>query len=215
MGRNPKSDQAGSDIATIDQTQTPQSIPSQNGGNGNNAEAHFQASSQASGAQRAFTESEALARDLKEGTLSGFVGSGTVVTGEATFKAMLRIDGHLSGRVSSQGGTLIVSAGGQIDANVEVAVAVINGTVNGDVVASKRIELGRAAKVTGNIQTPALVIEQGAIFEGSCRMLHLKDEQNNQQLRAAEEEQPLVKNMPNLKEVAEPAALPELYEVAS
>jgi hypothetical protein len=42
------------------------------------------------------TESETLARDIKEGTLSGFVGGGTVVTGEANFKAMMRVDGHLS-----------------------------------------------------------------------------------------------------------------------
>ncbi|MCA1643238.1 MAG: polymer-forming cytoskeletal protein [Acidobacteria bacterium] len=99
---------------------------------------------------KAYTESDALARDIKEGTLTGFVGNGTNMTGEANFKGMLRVDGHLSGRVSSQDGTLIVSTGGQVDANVEVSVAQIYGTVNGDVVATKRIELGRVAKVTGN-----------------------------------------------------------------
>ena len=134
---------------------------------------------------KAYTESDALARDIKEGTLTGFVGNGTNMTGEANFKGMLRVDGHLSGRVSSQDGTLIVSTGGQVDANVEVSVAQIYGTVNGDIVATKRIELGRVAKVTGNIQTPALVIEQGAIFEGSCRMAALRDEQAKTESRAA------------------------------
>jgi cytoskeletal protein CcmA (bactofilin family) len=133
---------------------------------------------------KAYTESDALARDIKEGTLTGFVGNGTNMTGEANFKGMLRVDGHLSGRVSSQDGTLIVSTGGQVDANVEVSVAQIYGTVNGDVIATKRIELGRVAKVTGNIQTPALVIEQGAIFEGSCRMAALRDEQTKSEARA-------------------------------
>lgn len=122
---------------------------------------------------KAMTESETLAKDIKEGTLSGFVGSGTLVTGETTFKAMLRIDGHLSGRVSSSSGTLIVGANGKVDANIEVAVAVIHGTINGDIIASQRLELGRAAKVNGNIQTPSLVIEQGGIFEGSCKMLQM------------------------------------------
>ncbi|MCA1816180.1 MAG: hypothetical protein LC746_07180 [Acidobacteria bacterium] len=56
---------------------------------------------------KAYTESDALARDIKEGTLTGFVGNGTNMTGEANFKGMLRVDGHLSGRVSSQDGTLI------------------------------------------------------------------------------------------------------------
>src|ERR1700749_1103124 len=125
---------------------------------------------------RAVTESESLARDIKEGTLTGFVGNGTTLTGEANFKGMLRVDGGLSGRVSSADGTLIVSTNGRVDANVEVAVAQIYGTVNGDIIASKRIEMGRVAKVTGNIQTPALVIEQGALFEGSCRMVQLKEQ---------------------------------------
>jgi cytoskeletal protein CcmA (bactofilin family) len=122
---------------------------------------------------RAMTESETLARDIKEGTLSGFVGGGTVVTGETNFKAMMRIDGHMSGRVTSSSGTLIVGANGKVDANIEVAVAVIHGTINGDIIATQRLELGRAAKVNGNIQTPSLVIEQGAIFEGSCKMLQM------------------------------------------
>ncbi len=122
---------------------------------------------------RAMTESETLARDIKEGTLSGFVGGGTVVTGEANFKAMMRVDGHLSGRVSSSSGTLIVGANGKVDANIEVAVAVIHGTINGDIIATQRLELGRAAKVNGNIQTPSLIIEQGAIFEGTCKMLQM------------------------------------------
>lgn len=125
------------------------------------------------GSARAMTESETLARDIKEGTLSGFVGGGTVVTGEANFKAMMRVDGHLSGRVSSTSGTLIVGANGKVDANIEVAVAVIHGTINGDIIATQRLELGRAAKVNGNIQTPSLIIEQGAVFEGSCKMLQM------------------------------------------
>jgi len=124
-------------------------------------------------AGRAMTESETLARDIKEGTLSGFVGGGTTVTGEASFKAMMRVDGHLSGRVSSASGTLIVGSNGKVDANIEVAVAVIHGTINGDIIATQRLELGRSAKVNGNIQTPSLVIEQGAVFEGSCKMLQM------------------------------------------
>jgi cytoskeletal protein CcmA (bactofilin family) len=120
---------------------------------------------------RAVTESESLAREIKEGNLSGFVGSGTVVTGEANFKALMRVDGNLSGRVTSTSGTLIVGANGKVDANIEVAIAMIHGTVNGDIIATQRLELGRAAKLTGNVQTASLMIEPGALFEGSCKMI--------------------------------------------
>jgi cytoskeletal protein CcmA (bactofilin family) len=120
---------------------------------------------------KALTESESLAREIKEGNLSGFVGSGTVVTGEANFKAMMRVDGHLSGRINSSSGTLIVGANGKVDANIEVAVAIVHGTVNGDIIATQRLELGRAAKLNGNIQTASLMIEPGALFEGACKMI--------------------------------------------
>jgi cytoskeletal protein CcmA (bactofilin family) len=96
---------------------------------------------------------------------------------------MLRVDGHLSGQVKSEGGTLIVGNNGQVDADIEVAVATIHGAVNGDITASQRLELGRAAKVHGNITTPSLVIEQGAVFEGSCRMFDQKAAQEEKQQR--------------------------------
>jgi len=120
---------------------------------------------------RALTESESLAREIKEGNLSGFVGGGTIVTGEANFKALMRVDGNLSGRITSTSGTLIVGNNGKVDANIEVAIAMIHGTVNGDIIATQRLELGRAAKLNGNIQTASLMIEPGALFEGSCKMI--------------------------------------------
>ena len=166
---------------------------------------------------RAMTESESLARDIKEGTLSGFVGGGTEVTGEANFKAMMRIDGHLSGRVSSSSGTLIVGANGKVDANIEVAVAVIHGTINGDIIATQRLELGRAAKVNGNIQTPSLIIEQGAIFEGSCKMLQMSQAADKAKMNTKKEE-PLdtsrMKPIP-ADAAAKPADIPAATSVVS
>ena len=172
IGKNPK------DQEENDRSSQPANVPdystaktySSYQGTGVEAKPATETASQPRGAM---TESETLARDIKEGTLSGFVGGGTVVTGEANFKAMMRVDGHLSGRVSSTSGTLIVGANGKVDANIEVANAVIHGTINGDIIATQRLELGRAAKVNGNIQTPSLIIEQGAIFEGSCKMVQM------------------------------------------
>jgi cytoskeletal protein CcmA (bactofilin family) len=139
-----------------------------------NGETYARPPVDAASSTKALTESETIAREIKEGTLSGFVGSGTAITGESSFKSMLRIDGRYSGRITSPTGTLIVGSGGQVDANVEVAVATIHGVVNGDITATQRIELGRAGKLNGNIQTPSLMIEQGGIFEGSCKMVQQK-----------------------------------------
>lgn len=158
---------------------------------------------EASNSSKALTESETIAREIKDGSLSGFVGSGTVITGEASFKSMLRVDGRFSGKINSTGGTLIVGSGGQVDANIEVAVATIHGVVTGDIVASDRVELGRAAKLTGNITTPTLVIEQGAVFEGSCKMTQAKAATEKPKVESKME--PKVERKDNVIDVAKPA----------
>ena len=124
------------------------------------------------------TDSENIARDIKDGKLSGFVGHGTSLTGDTSFQMMLRVDGQLTGTVSSEGGTLIIGNSGQLDANVSVGVANVNGTVNGDLVATEKVHLGRTAKLVGNITTPKLIIEEGAVFEGGCTMLKARAEQD-------------------------------------
>lgn len=134
---------------------------------------------------RAVSESESMARDIKEGRLSGFVGSGTTLTGDTHFQAMLRIDGHLTGKVSSETGTLIIGMGGQVDANIVVAEALISGMVNGDIIATEKLQLGRTARVVGNIQTPRLIVDDGAILEGSCTMLKAKESLEKRKMEAA------------------------------
>lgn len=102
----------------------------------------------------------------------GFVGDVVNFTGEVCFKSMLRIDGHFSGNVTSPDGTLIVSTGAEVTkAEIKVAVAKINGTVEGNIRASKELILGRTANVRGHVTSPALVVEEGAQLNGSCRRI--------------------------------------------
>lgn len=171
MGKNPNEEKSQTQPQTQTQPETDYANRSYSPYQNNES---YRPSPDGAATPKALTESETIAREIKDGSLSGFVGSGTVITGEASFKSMLRVDGRFSGRIASTGGALIVGSGGQVDANIEVAVATIHGIVNGDIIASDRIELGRAAKLTGNIQTPSLMIEQGAVFEGSCKMTQSK-----------------------------------------
>ena len=102
----------------------------------------------------------------------GFVGDVVNFSGEVCFKSMLRIDGNFSGNVTSEDGTLIISTGAQVTkAEINVAVAKINGTVEGNIRASKELVLGRTANVKGHIVAPALVVEEGAQLNGSCRRI--------------------------------------------
>ncbi len=102
----------------------------------------------------------------------GFVGDVLKFSGEVSFKSMLRIDGKFSGHVTSEDGTLIISNGAQVTHSViKVAVAKINGSVEGDIRTSKELILGRTASVTGEVSSPALVVEEGARLNASCRRI--------------------------------------------
>lgn len=172
MGRSSKNEIIPNDTTELEEQPATTTFPYQN--------------ESQTASNRAVSESESMARDIKEGRLSGFVGAGTVLTGETTFVSMLRIDGHLTGQVTSEEGTLIIGATGQVDADLKVAAAMINGIVNGDVIATEKIELGRTAKIVGNIQTPRLIIADGGILEGNCSMVKSKEthEQHNQEQQA-------------------------------
>jgi cytoskeletal protein CcmA (bactofilin family) len=85
-----------------------------------------------------------------------------------SFDGTLNVDGYLAGSVRSEHGTLIVTENGELEAEVNVAEAIINGAVNGQITATRRIELRSTARVIGSIQTPGLSIHHGAILEGDC-----------------------------------------------
>ena len=108
---------------------------------------------------------------IRQRPRSGPIESVPELTGEISFKDMLRINGHIAGKVFSFKGTLIVDGSARVDASIDVAVAVIAGTVNGDVVAHERVELGPCAVINGNISTRSISMKPGAVFHGDCRML--------------------------------------------
>src|SRR5689334_12772241 len=178
MGRNSRVDDSNTNTSNYQ------------GGIQNPAESLYQYGGEAQTAsQRVVTDSENMARDIKDGRLSGFVGHGTSLTGDTNFQMMLRVDGHLQGTITSDSGTLLVGTTGQVDANVAVASATINGTVNGDILATEKIHLGRTAKVVGNIQTPKIVIEEGAVIEGGISMLKAREAQEKQAAEAKSQSQ--------------------------
>lgn len=115
---------------------------------------------------------------IKQRPKNGTASDVPELNGELTFENVLRVNGHIAGKVFSRKGTLIVDASAKVEAHIEVGVCVISGTVVGDVVGHERVEVGAGAVVEGNISTPKLSIKPGAVFHGDCRML--KEENHGQ-----------------------------------
>jgi len=101
--------------------------------------------------------------------LNAFLGEGTGFKGTLTFEGTVRIDGRLEGEIFTKD-VLVVGETAQVRAQIHAGTVVIGGTVHGNIVAERRIEIHATGRLFGNISTPSLVIEEGVVFEGSCTM---------------------------------------------
>ena len=104
-----------------------------------------------------------------EGLMNTLIGKDTVITGTVDVKGALRIDGSVKGKVICSD-CVTVGTTGVVEAEIESKEAVIAGHMHGNVNASEKIELQANCEMDGDLRTKSLVIEQGAIFCGSCNM---------------------------------------------
>lgn len=107
--------------------------------------------------------------------INAFLGRDTEFEGKFSFTGAVRVDGNISGEIFSSG-TLIVGESAVINSQIHVADIIISGEVHGDIVAERKIEINVPGKLFGNIKTPKLVLEEGVIFEGNCKMNNLQEE---------------------------------------
>ena len=101
--------------------------------------------------------------------LTAFIDQGSEFEGKLSFRDTVRIDGTFSGEISSDN-TLIVGESGQIHATIKSVCVVISGLVEGDVHATDQIMLHKTAVVNGNLDAPAIMMEEGAQLNGNVRM---------------------------------------------
>jgi len=101
--------------------------------------------------------------------LNGFLDEGTEFSGELRFRDVLRVDGRVRGKIVSDN-TLIIGETGQVDAEIDCGVVSIRGRVTGQVHGRQRIELLSGCRVMATLVSPKLLVEDGAFFQGDCRM---------------------------------------------
>ncbi|MGH8278216.1 MAG: bactofilin family protein [Gammaproteobacteria bacterium] len=101
------------------------------------------------------------------------IGRNTQIHGNVSFGGGLHVDGSIQGNVSASGGEeslLSLSQHGIIKGEIRVPHVTINGTVEGDVYASQRLEIGAGARVTGDVYYNLIEMSVGAAVDG--KMVH-------------------------------------------
>jgi cytoskeletal protein CcmA (bactofilin family) len=108
-------------------------------------------------------------RPTGEGSINTLVGSGTSIEGSLNVSSSIRVDGTIIGKITCSE-TLLVGKTGVVDASVRVKNATIGGKIQGDISAQEVVILEGKSTLIGDVTTKKLIIEEGAVFNGTCRM---------------------------------------------
>ena len=101
--------------------------------------------------------------------LTAFIDEASEIEGKYTFTGTVMINGKLRGEIHSKD-TLIVGEKGVIHATIRAGVVLVSGEIVGNVVGLERVELRGTARVSGDIEAPIVVVDEGVMFDGHCRM---------------------------------------------
>lgn len=101
--------------------------------------------------------------------LTAFLDEGSEIDGKYTFTGTVLLNGKFQGEIASPD-TLIIGERGVVNASVRAGTLVVNGELVGNVHASERVELTGKARVFGDLESPVIVLNEGVMFEGHCRM---------------------------------------------
>jgi cytoskeletal protein CcmA (bactofilin family) len=116
----------------------------------------------------------------KPETEEKFINIEAGVTGNLKFNGPvnLKINGRFEGELETRG-VLIIGEKADVKAKIiKGETIIVAGKVRGDLISSKRLELSATGNLTGKITTPVLVVNEGAILKGECRM-PAEDEKND------------------------------------
>lgn len=100
---------------------------------------------------------------------SNIIGKGTTITGDIETFGNIRFDGKLIGNISSKS-KVILGEGSEVEGNITAANAEVQGNVTGKIDITEVLILKPTAVINGDITTDKLVVETGAVFNGSCVM---------------------------------------------
>ncbi|MFP4458297.1 MAG: polymer-forming cytoskeletal protein [Candidatus Zixiibacteriota bacterium] len=102
--------------------------------------------------------------------INTILGAGSKFNGDIEVDGGLRIDGNFDGKISASGKLSIGKDGVLNSESIEASAAIIGGKVKAQLTAKQLVKLESTAHFTGSIKTDVLIVEQGAVFNGSSSM---------------------------------------------
>lgn len=105
----------------------------------------------------------------KGSDLSAYIDEASEIEGKYTFAGTVMLNGKFTGEIFSND-TLIIGDKAVVNASVRAGIVLVSGEITGNILATERVELRGTARVFGDVEAPVIVVEEGVLFEGHCRM---------------------------------------------
>jgi len=110
-----------------------------------------------------------LTSSISTDAIDTLVGKNTSIEGALTAEGTVRVEGKLKGDVELTG-NLIVGEEGYIKGNIKADSVILSGIVEGNITVNNHLHITSCAKLTGDIDAKSIIIDEGAIFNGNCKM---------------------------------------------
>ena len=115
------------------------------------------------------TEGKGAMSKKEDSSIKAYLGENVVFKGDLSFDGTVRIDGKFEGHVNTND-TLIIGENGDVVAEIVAGTVICKGRVKGTIVAATKVEMHASSKVVGDVQSPSLTMELGAVLDGNCDM---------------------------------------------
>ena len=113
---------------------------------------------------------------VDERRIAAWIGRALRIEGRIVSDENLTIAGQVEGTIEVGQHNLTIDAGATVKADLTARTIAVSGTVNGNLTASERIDLRGSATVFGDIATPRLVMDDGAVVKGKVQAGKKKSE---------------------------------------
>ncbi|MBP2072824.1 bactofilin family protein [Thermoanaerobacterium butyriciformans] len=107
--------------------------------------------------------------DINTEKIDTIIGKNTTIEGNIKSQGAMRIDGNVTGKIEVQG-SIIIGESSKIEADIKADNISVSGEITGNLTINNQVQITSTGKVYGDIEVQNLIIDEGAIFDGNCKM---------------------------------------------
>ena len=117
--------------------------------------------------------------DLNGVFINSIIGEGASFSGDISMSGLFRIDGDFRGNIE-KADKVLIGRNGRAECSIRAGTIVVGGVVKGDIYSTEKVVVLSTGMVIGNISTPRLLVEDGVVLNGRCKIISFQDKKQKQ-----------------------------------